>query len=794
MQNNAANSSKRHQGPQKAIGLCQLSCEYLRLIGIVSPICQLIFNMLDVIYGDFGGNECYSTMAEVVFDLKLMIDKPSKFLCGLDMDSTSLASQLNEMQIPRDQELQTILSCHRKCLEGSCEIAIIQGESGSGKSWVSQNVRRIVTSMGGIFLTGKFNYQMNQVKPFSALASAFDQYCDLILETNWVKLIAIQLQTALGQDACHLINVIPKLGLVIEDDAHHTASVLDIDCKNSIQRLHHLFCQFLEVIATNAQISLTLCLDDIQWADEASIAVLTRLLMQQNGKFFFLGCCRGDEMESDHSFWKMLEAVNIAPRGVTTIQLKGIGDEVLNGVVSDLLSLSPRLVRPLSRIIHSKTRGNILFFSQLMLSLHREGLIYLDFSKERWTWNEEKILSMKLPENVAICFTNGINKLPNDLQSALHTLSLFGASARVEYLELLESQLGLNLAEPLTRAAAEGLVIKQGGHYHFCHDCIQEASYKMTCGKFRGSNHLMYGKCLVKHAAEKIDDGMLFTAVNQINLAGPSVISETGEYHTIANYNLIVGKKAMAMSAFASAYSFFKHGIAILLLEKNHWELHYKFSIEIFELAMKSSLAAGRLCGVEIYSNQLLKHAKCFADTLNTHFIVMLSLSYSSTLKAVEKGIDIVSKLGEEMTIHPSTEVLDYHIKHTQLLIRGVSEEQLLNHRMMTNSNKLAIMKFLARLQSYVHSFLVFLSPLCEAYNYHSHCLSFQRIAFVIKPEVHKLVIMKMVQLTMTDGLSSHSAFGFASFGSFLSKLGNLNAGECYSCDLDSFYILLPLP
>jgi predicted ATPase len=421
-------------------------------------------------------------------------------------------------------------------------------------------------------------------------------------------------------------------------------------------------------------------------------------------------------------------------------------------------------------------------------------LIYLDFSKERWTWNEEKILSMKLPENVAICFTNGINKLPNDLQSALHTLSLFGASARVEYLELLESQLGLNLAEPLTRAAAEGLVIKQGGHYHFCHDCIQEASYKMTCGKFRGSNHLIYGKCLVKHAAEKIDDGMLFTAVNQINLAGPSVISETGEYHTIANYNLIVGKKAMAMSAFASAYSFFKHGIAILLLEKNHWELHYKFSIEIFELAMKSSLAAGRLCGVEIYSNQLLKHAKCFADTLNTHFIVMLSLSYSSTLKAVEKGIDIVSKLGEEMTIHPSTEVLDYHIKHTQLLIRGVSEEQLLNHRMMTNSNKLAIMKFLARLQSYVHSFLVFLSPLCEAYNYHSHCLSFQRIAFVIKPEVHKLVIMKMVQLTMTDGLSSHSAFGFASFGSFLSKLGNLNAGECYSCDLDSFYILLPLP
>jgi predicted ATPase len=250
----------------------------------------------------------------------------------------------------------------------------------------------------------------------------------------------------------------------------------------------------LEVVTTNAQVSLTLCLDDIQWADEASIAVLTRMLMQQNGKFFFLGCCRDYEMESDHAFWKMLETVNTAPAqsNVTTVQLKGVGDGVLNEVMSGLLSLSPRLVRPLSGILHSKTRGNVLFFSQLMLSLHRDGLICLDFSKERWVWNEEKILSMKLPENVAICWTNGIKKLPNDLQSALHTLSLFGASVKVEYLEHLESQLGLRLIEPLARAATEGLVIQRMGQYHFCHDSIQEASYNLIEGHARQSKHLMF--------------------------------------------------------------------------------------------------------------------------------------------------------------------------------------------------------------------------------------------------------------------------------------------------------------
>jgi hypothetical protein len=63
LHNTATNSSKRHD---KAIGLCQSLCEYLRLIGILSPICQLIFNMFDCIYGDFGGKEYYTTMAEVM--------------------------------------------------------------------------------------------------------------------------------------------------------------------------------------------------------------------------------------------------------------------------------------------------------------------------------------------------------------------------------------------------------------------------------------------------------------------------------------------------------------------------------------------------------------------------------------------------------------------------------------------------------------------------------------------------------------------------------------------------------
>ena len=56
--------------------------------------------------------------------------------------------------------------------------------------------------MGGLVLTGKFD-QMHEAKPFSALSSAFDQYCDLLLglyDAEAFKLIVDNLKSALGQD------------------------------------------------------------------------------------------------------------------------------------------------------------------------------------------------------------------------------------------------------------------------------------------------------------------------------------------------------------------------------------------------------------------------------------------------------------------------------------------------------------------------------------------------------------------------------------------------------------------
>jgi hypothetical protein len=119
--------------------------------------------------------------------------------------------------------------------------------------------------------------------------------------------------------------------------------------------------------------------------------------------------------------------------------------------------------------------------------------------------------------------------------------------------------------------------------------------------------------------------------------------------------------------------------------------------------------------------------------------------------EAIERSITVISQLGEDIPTDPSREVLHYQNQHTQSLIRGVSENDILNLPTMTNIKTLMIMKFLAQLQS---------------------------VALTVKPGMNKFLIMKMVQLSMSQGLSPDAPFGFACFGSYLAQLGNISAGN----------------
>jgi len=739
-----------------------VSTEALKMKMIPEPLCDLVANMLDCINGEFSGSEAYRSMSDVLIDLRLMLDQPAIFLRDIDLDKFSTDElHFSETIFGRESELSTLHSAYQRSLSsGEKELVLITGAAGSGKSYLSHQFGDDVKAGGGVFLSAKFD-QLKQARPLSALASAFNDYCEALSRgadsDDGAKSFASELRSRLrNDDVFYLTKMIPslvKIGL-----GHESFFGLEEgnDCVNAQQRLQFLLCQFVEAMAKSSSVSIIVHLDDLHNADDASIGVINQLFFfMSTQKIFFLASSREDE-----KLWKMLTNLDHFCVPHTQIKMDDLDELAINKTISELLHLSPRLTRPLSIIAHHKTRGNALFFSRWMMALSKEGLLHPSLSRRRWVWDEEEIRMKKVPDDVAMFFRNSIHKLPNDVQKSLCVMACFGASLDGALIESLERVLPLQLFTSLDVAVSEGLLDKINYQYRFSHDCIQEAAYNMIIPEEKCLQHFQHGLSLAKLSLTEVsqgqdNDNLLFAAVLQLNLGGPAALQALEESFIVATLNLRAGKKAMQMSDFKAAYSFFDNGISFL--RKKHWQEHYELSLELFSLAAKCALTNGDFASMKLLIEQVLKNARTFEEKLLLLYYSICSFAYSGEFVEAAQNIEsILSQLGEALPEPEQTSrsELLHIVEQTKVTLEKYSVGALKNLKRIEDPCKKITMLFLARLH---------------------FCL------FFINPEKQPIVTTRMVYFTLSHGMCETSPLAFAFFGSMLGKLGNIEQGYQYT-------------
>eukprot|EP00985_Skeletonema_marinoi_P012756 scaffold6228_cov220-Skeletonema_marinoi.AAC.1 len=359
-------------------------------------------------------------------------------------------------------------------------------------------------------------------------------------------------------------------------------------------------------------------------------------------------------------------------------------------------------------------------------------------------------MSQKLPDDVAVFFTQSIADLPSNVRISLFHISCFGASVEIAFVKTLEIALEMRgLCDNLDIAVDEGLLEKKGGELRFSHDRIQEAAYNTLPADERCLFHHVCGMALVSYSTSESDDNILLAAVNQINLGGPAAVQDTSQSSNIAKVNLRAGQKAMVMSDFGAAYSYFDHGISFL--QEGHWQEHYDLSLSLFELAAKCALAIGDLANSMLHSEQVMKEALSFEDALNVMYISTCALAYSSGLPdSVQNSIGVLTKLGIDLQESRSTEAC---VQETITLLSTRTDDEILNTRQMTDPTMIIAMKFLTKLES----------GMCQ-----------------IKPRSVPFVTQQIIELSLSKGMSPMSPIGFVYFGSFISKRGDLSSGYRY--------------
>jgi len=309
----------------------------------------------------------------------------------------------------------------------------------------------------------------------------------------------------------------------------------------------------------------------------------------------------------------------------------------------------------------------------------------------------------------------------------------------------------MSLINSLEKSVAEGLLDKANGSYSFCHDRLQEASYNMMRQEERCLFHFKYGVALISCSLGSQDDAMLFIATNQLNRGGPSAVEDKEQGILVANLNLTAGKKAMEMSDFSTAYSYFDHGISFL--RKRHWTEQYQLSLDLFDNAAKCALFIGNIISLKLLSQQVLTFAQTFQDKLEVLFVTVSGLAKCEPREAANKAISVLSNLGEHFSDSYSEADICMQVEKTKVMLQQYTAQEIINHKQMVHPSKIMAMKFLARLELLI---------------------------LLTQPSWQPAVTLKMIQLSMKYGHSPISPLAFTYFGMLLARLGNIREGYSY--------------
>lgn len=446
--------------------------------------------------------------------------------------------------VGRAAEQRALTEAWQRCRGGARLFVLVEGYAGSGKTSLVEQALRPLAGSG--FIVGKADQVVRSV-PFGTLIRAFSGWVlDLLgASDDRLRYWRAALLDALGANAGVLAQLLPEVVPVI--GAQPAPQVLDAD--EAHNRLRRVLQQFIGVLA-RADHPLVLFLDDLQWADAATVALLETLAGSGDIGHLLLVCAlRDNELDAASPLAHALAALQ--PQRVV---LEPLDAPALATLLAAALRAEPG---PLAALVHDKTAGNPFFAMQFLQGLQRSG--HLRWQDGRWHWALDAIRAAPLADDVVDLLARRIARLAPAEQQLLVQAACIGNRFDAATLATVAERPAGEVRAALEAACAEGLLLNDGAAWRFLHDRVQQAAYAHIAPGERAAVHLQIGRLLLDGTPAGERDAALFDIVHHLNL-GRRLVRAPAERARVAALDLEAGRRAKTATAFEAALALFDAG------------------------------------------------------------------------------------------------------------------------------------------------------------------------------------------------------------------------------------------
>ncbi|MEP7295340.1 MAG: PAS domain-containing protein [Burkholderiales bacterium] len=571
----------------------------------------------------------------------------------------------------RDHELARLREAHEAvCTRGGLEFVLIEGPAGIGKSALVHALQAAVAPLPGSFAKGKGDAYLHEA-PFATLAQALQRQLRWVLSETEDELAgwSARLRAATHPQGRLLFGLLPELEAVIGPQP----PVPELNGHDAEARFLALVQRLLGAFASAGR-PLLLFLDDLQWADEATLALLEHLLVDRSlSHVLIIGACR-PEPDGGVSAWAR-RMTSVRERGLhfSELTLAPLPMDRIANLLADLLHCTPERAATIAPGIHAQSRGNPFLVTQVVAEWARSGDLVFDPVQARWTWDAAALTGAPLGADAARLAPLRLARLPRSTREAVGTLSCLGTAVAWP---ALVSATGLPLAAleaALAPALAEGLLWRDSAGCGFAHDRIREAVYDKSDTRWRARAHLRVGRRWLEAADAQRPIG--FVIIDQLN-RGALGIATRAERARVASLNLDAARRARAATACVAALNYLEAGTA--LVEDGP---EPPLSPLGFELRLERAICQLMLGRIEAAEPALtsLVAAPSPADAARAcRWLVMLQVIRADYGKAVEQAIDCLRRVGIDIEAHPADAQLEDAYAEADEALEGRSVASLI--------------------------------------------------------------------------------------------------------------------